>query len=103
MSHHVVMRKEPCVYILASRKNGTLYTGVTSNLVLRIYLHRTGFTEGFSKKYDCKLLVYFEWLESMPLAIAREKQIKNWKRPWKLRLIHQFNPEWQDLYPKIIA
>jgi len=97
------MRKAPCVYILSSHKNGTLYIGVTSNLVQRIYLHRVGFADGFSKKYRCKQLVYFEWFESMPGAIAREKQLKNWKRSWKLTLIHEFNPGWKDLYSEIVG
>ena len=97
------MRKAPCVYILASHRNGTLYTGVTSNLAQRIYLHRIGFSDGFSKKYGCKHLVYFEWFESMANAIGREKQLKNWKRSWKLALIREFNPAWEDLYSKIVG
>jgi putative endonuclease len=96
------MAKEPYVYILTNQRNGTLYVGVTANLVQRIYLHRMGCTEGFTKKYNCKRLVYFEQFDRLIEAFEREKQLKNWKRQWKLQLIHQFNPEWKDLYPEII-
>jgi putative endonuclease len=90
--------KEPCVYIMASRRNGTLYTGVTSNLPKRIYEHREGLVSGFSKSYGCKLLVWFEVHETMESAIAREKQIKAGSRTKKLALIEAVNPNWKDLY-----
>ena len=90
--------KQPAVYILASKRNGTLYTGVTSDLIKRVYEHKNNLVEGFTKKYDVHRLVYFEPCEDMVSAIAREKQIKKWNRQWKLRLIEEQNPEWRDLY-----
>jgi len=90
--------KEPCVYIMASRRNGTLYTGVTSNLPKRIYEHREGLIPSFSKTYGCKLLVWYEVHESMVAAIEREKQIKAGSRAKKLALIEAVNPDWNDLY-----
>ena len=89
--------KQPCVYIMANRRNGTLYTGVTSNLPKRAYEHREGLVEGFSTKYACKVLVWYEVHETMADAIAREKQIKAGSRAKKLALIEAFNPEWKDL------
>jgi putative endonuclease len=94
--------KQPAVYILASKRNGKLYTGVTSNLVQRVWQHREGEQEGFSKHYGYKLLVYYELLEHMELAIAREKQIKGGSRKKKLDLIEAMNPDWNDLYETII-
>ena len=91
------MEKQPCVYIMASDRNGTIYTGVTSVLPGRIYQHRTGAIEGFTKRYDAKRLVWFEVHETMESAILREKQIKNWRRRWKLELIEKDNPRWRDL------
>jgi putative endonuclease len=90
--------KEPCVYIMASRRNGTLYTGVTSNLPKRIYEHREGLIPSFSKTHGCKLLVWYEVHESMVVAIEREKQIKAGSRAKKLALIEAVNPDWNDLY-----
>jgi putative endonuclease len=90
------------VYILASNKNGTLYIGVTSNLVKRIYEHKNELAEGFTKKYSVHKLVYFEITESVESAIAREKQLKKWNRAWKIRLIEKTNPEWLDLYMELI-
>jgi len=90
------MRK-PCVYILASKRNGTLYTGVTSDLVQRMELHTTEALEGFTKRYALHRLVWSEEHDTMTNAIAREKAIKKWKRAWKLRLIEEMNPEWRDL------
>ena len=90
--------KQPCVYIMANRRNGTLYTGVTSNLPKRAYEHREGLVEGFSAKYACKMLVWYELHETMIDAIAREKQIKAGSRAKKLALIETFNPEWKDLF-----
>jgi len=89
--------KQPVVYILASKRNGTLYVGVTSNLASRIEAHRSGVVDGFTKKYDVKTLVYFELHADMYEAIQREKRIKKWNRAWKVQLIEQANPEWRDL------
>ncbi len=89
--------KQPAVYIVASRRNGTLYIGVTSNLLGRIIQHRTGSFGGFTKQYDVKRLVWFETGDSMDSAIAREKQLKNWQRAWKIVLIEADNPTWRDL------
>jgi len=85
------------VYILANKKNGTLYIGVTNNLVKRIYEHKSGLAEGFTKKYNVKNLVYYESTESIESAIHREKQLKNWHRNWKKDLIEKNNSEWEDL------
>ena len=93
--------KVPCVYILASERNGTLYTGVTSDLANRINLHRQGLIEGFTKKYRVHMLVYYETHHLMPDAIRREKQIKEWKRAWKIALIESVNPGWVDLWPSL--
>ncbi len=95
------MEKHPCVYILSSQRNGTLYTGVSSDLVKRIWQHREGEVEGFSKKYGTKTLVWYEVHETMETAIIREKQIKEWKRVWKLELIEKANPQWHDLWDEI--
>lgn len=90
--------KRPCVYMLASRRDGVLYVGTTSDLAGRVNLHRQEALGGFTKKYKVHALVYFEMHETMPDAIRREKQIKKWNRAWKVRLIEQMNPEWQDLW-----
>lgn len=97
------MAKQFYVYILASRRNGTLYTGVTSNLVQRVWQHKRGLVEGFASKYRVKDLVYFEVHQAALSAIAREKQIKKWKRAWKLKLIEENNPDWSDLYDLIVS
>jgi putative endonuclease len=89
------------VYIMASQRNGTLYVGVTSNLVKRVYEHRTGAAAGFTSRYALTQLVWFEQTESIESAILREKQIKKWNRAWKLRLIEESNPEWRDLFDEI--
>jgi putative endonuclease len=94
--------KQPCVYMLASKRNGTLYIGVTSDLVKRVWEHRQDFVEGFTKKYGVHDLVWYELLEDMMTAIAREKQMKEWKRAWKLELIEKMNPEWKDLYEGLV-
>ncbi len=86
------------VYILTNKPNGTLYIGVTSKLMQRIYKHRVGWYDGFTKKHDVKRLVYYEEHQSMRCAIDREKQLKTWNRNWKLALIRASNPEWIDLY-----
>ena len=93
--------KQPCVYTMASKRHGTLYTGVTSNLPKRAFEHREGLVEGFSAKYDCKILVWYELHESMIEAIAREKQIKAGSRAKKIALIEALNPEWKDLYESL--
>jgi putative endonuclease len=93
---------QPAVYILASQRNGTLYTGVTSNLVRRVWEHKNDAKNGFSKRYGVHLLVYFELHSDMLSAITREKQIKKWNRAWKIRLIESVNPEWRDLWNEII-
>jgi putative endonuclease len=94
--------KQPCVYIMASRRNGTLYTGVTSNLPKRAFEHREGLVAGFSKKHACKILVWYELHSSMIEAITREKQIKAGNRAKKLALIESLNPSWKDLYGDLI-
>ena len=93
--------KSPCVYIMASRRNGTLYVGVTSDIGRRAYDHRIGAIDGFTKRYGCKLLVWIEPHERMEEAIAREKQIKSGSRKKKLMLIERDNPLWEDLYERL--
>lgn len=90
--------KCPCVYILASRRNGTLYIGVTSDLAQRVNLHKQDLIAGFTKKYGVHHLVYYEMHPVMGAAIRREKQLKEWRRLWKIRLIESMNPEWIDLF-----
>lgn len=90
--------KVPCVYILASKPNGVLYIGVTSDLHGRVALHDQGLLAGFTKRYNVKLLVYFEFHETMEHAIRREKQLKEWKRAWKVRVIETMNPQWSNLF-----
>ena len=92
------MNKLYFVYILASRKNGTLYTGVTNNLMKRVYEHKHHLLKGFTDKYGVNQLMYYETMEDINTAIHREKCIKRWKREWKLELIERDNPEWNDLY-----
>jgi len=94
--------KQPCVYIMASRRNGTLYTGLTSDLPKRAYEHREGLVPGFTTKYGCKILVWYEVHETMIAAITREKQIKAGNRKKKLALIEGLNPEWKDLYETLM-
>ncbi len=89
------------VYILSSKRNGTLYIGVTANLAKRIFEHKNNLVDGFTNKYHVHNLVWYELHESAESAITREKQIKKWKRDWKLKLIEQVNPEWNDLYESI--
>ena len=93
--------KQPAVYILASRKNGTLYVGVTSDLVKRVWKHKNDIIEGFTKRHGIHQLVWYEIHETMESAIQREKRVKGWKRAWKLKLIESFNSEWRDLYQTI--
>jgi putative endonuclease len=92
---------QPAVYILASRRNGTLYTGVTSDLIKRVHEHKHDLADGFTRKYSIHTLVYFELHGDMLTAISREKQIKKWNRAWKIELIESTNPQWRDLYDEI--
>ena len=92
------MKQQPCVYLLASKRYGTLYTGVTSNLVKRVWEHKQHAFAGFTNKYRVTKLVWYEAHETMASAISREKAIKNWKRVWKINLIEAMNPQWRDLY-----
>ncbi|TET46906.1 GIY-YIG nuclease family protein [candidate division TA06 bacterium] len=94
-------KKQPAVYILASRRNGTLYTGVTTNLAKRVWEHKKDIIEGFTKKYGVHLLVYYELHDDIISAITREKQIKKWNRAWKLELIERKNPDWRDLWEEL--
>jgi putative endonuclease len=96
------MSKQPAVYLLASKRNGTLYVGVTSDLVKRVWEHRNNLVEGFTKRYGAHHLVWYELHASMDSAIKREKRLKDWKRTWKVQLIESANPDWEDLYPAII-
>jgi putative endonuclease len=91
------------VYIMASKKKGTLYIGVTSNLIKRVYEHKNNLVEGFTKKYGIHNLVYYEQTEDANSAIQREKRMKAWKRQWKIELIESMNPNWKDLYNDIIG
>ena len=91
------------VYILCSKRNGALYVGVTNNLVRRVYEHKQKLIDGFTKKYDINKLIYTEEFNDVHAAIYREKCIKKWNRSWKLKLIEQYNPEWEDLYAKMFA
>lgn len=93
--------KQPAVYMLASQRNGTLYIGVTSHLVQRVWQHKEGLIEGFTKRYGVKFLVWYELHETMIAAIEREKAIKKWRRDWKITLIETKNPDWRDLWPQI--
>ena len=90
-----------CVYILASRIGGTLYIGVTNDLIRRVAEHKLKLTEGFTKKYEIFKLVYFEQFDDVENAIKREKRLKKWNRAWKIRLVEELNPNWDDLYPSI--
>ena len=94
--------KRPCVYILASQRNGTIYIGVTSDPVKRVWEHKNDLVEGFTKKYGVHTLVWYEAHETMEAAITREKQLKGWRRQWKLELIEKMNPNWRDLYVDIV-
>jgi len=94
--------KQPCAYLLASRRNGTLYVGVTSDVVKRVWEHKADLADGFTKRYGVHMLVWYELHDSMEGAIRREKAIKEWKRRWKLELIEKQNPEWRDLYDGLL-
>jgi putative endonuclease len=93
---------QPAVYILASKKNGTIYIGVTSDLIKRTWEHKNDLVKGFTKQYHVHILAWYELHETMESAITREKNLKNWKRAWKLALIEKSNPAWQDLYEKLL-
>jgi putative endonuclease len=96
------MSKPGYVYMLASGRYGTLYIGVTSNLIQRVWQHRESAVDSFTRKYQVKQLVWFETHVDIVEAITREKQLKEWKREWKLRLVHQLNPQWRDLYVDLV-
>jgi putative endonuclease len=89
------------VYLLASQRNGTLYCGVTGDLAGRIHTHREDIVDGFTRRYGVHLLVWYQWTDQIEGAILREKQIKKWRRAWKVNLIESANPDWEDLYPKL--
>lgn len=95
--------KQPAVYILASERNGTLYVGVTSNLLARTWQHREHVHDGFTHRYNVTMLVWYELHATMDTAITREKQLKKWNRAWKLRLIQEINPRWRDLWEDIVG
>jgi len=95
--------KQYYIYILASKRNGTLYIDVTNNLARRVYEHRNNLVEGFTSKYNVHKLVYYEYTQDVISAITREKQLKKWNREWKIRLIEEKNPDWRDLYDEIIS
>jgi len=99
--HHRRM-KGGYIYFLTNKPNGVLYIGVTNDLIRRVYEHRTGAVEGFTRRFGLKRLVYFETFEDIQTAIQREKNIKHWSRAWKVRLIHQDNPQWLDLYDTLV-
>jgi putative endonuclease len=96
------MERQPAVYILASKQNGTFYVGVTSDLAKRAWIHKNDVVEGFTKKYGVHRLVFYEMHPDMTSAIVREKQLKKWNRAWKLELIESKNPEWNDLWNEIV-
>ena len=101
MTGRGMFERHPCVYMLASKERGTLYVGVTSDLTKRIWEHKQDLVEGFTKRYRVHVLVWFEQHETMLSAISREKALKEWKRSWKLALIEECNPNWQDLYASL--
>jgi len=97
------MEKQFHVYLLASKRNGTLYVGMTSDLIKRVWEHKNHLVDGFTKKYNVDMLVYFEKHENPEQAIAREKRLKKWNRAWKIRLIEKNNPDWEDLYDDLLG
>ena len=96
------MNKQPAVYVLASKRNGTLYVGVTSDLIKRVWEHKNNVVKGFTERYSVHQIVWYELHETMESAIRKEKMLKNWKRVWKLELIERSNPNWQDLYETVV-
>ena len=97
------MTRAPCVYILASQRKGTLYIGVTSNLTKRVWEHQNDFVPGFTREYGVHTLVWYEQHATMESAITREKALKKWKRQWKVALVQRENPQWRDLYPRVLG
>ena len=97
------MRQPSYVYIMSNRKNGTTYIGITSDIVKHVYEHKHGVARGFTHKYNLHTLVHYEVFDGIEYAIAREKQLKAWKKTWKVELIEKQNPEWKDLYPYILG
>lgn len=95
--------KRPAIYIMTNRRNGTLYVGVSTELVLRVYQHRESLVEGFTKRYGLARLVYYEWHADVASAIRREKRVKRWRREWKLRLVESMNPYWRDLWFDLVG
>lgn len=91
------------VYMMASKRNGTIYIGVTADLPSRVAIHRDGLVDGFTRRYGVHRLVWYEWLENAEPAIRREKQLKKWNRAWKIRLIEEMNPKWDDLFPTLFG
>lgn len=94
--------KKGFVYMMSNKKDGVLYIGVTSDIVKRIYEHKNGFVDGFTKQYNLKNLVYYEVYDDITEAVKREKQLKNWHREWKVELVNMQNPHWEDLYESIL-
>lgn len=97
------MERQPCVYLLASKRNGTLYVGMTSNLVRRVWEHKQHLVEGFTQKHGVHRLVWYEGHDTIVSAISREKAIKNWRRSWKIKIIEQMNPRWRDLFDDLVS
>ena len=97
------MKNGGFVYIVANRRNGTIYIGATSNLPKRVWEHRDGVIEGFTRKYSCKILVWFEQHDTIEAALVRERQMKEWKRAWKVRLIEEMNPDWDDMFELVCS
>ena len=97
------MDKQPCVYMLTSRPNGTVYVGVTSDIIKRVWEHKSDLVAGFTKEFGVHMLVWYELHETMESAITREKQIKKWNRQWKIDLIHKMNLGWRDLYDEVVG
>lgn len=102
LSKFMKIKRSYNVYIMASKRNGTLYVGLTSNLAQRIWQHKQGTFDGFTKKYNVKLLMYYEIYQEINTAIEREKRLKKWNRKWKIELIEKDNPQWKDLYDNLI-
>ena len=100
--HNTTAVRQPAIYILASKPQGTLYIGVTSNLIKRVWEHRSDLIAGFTKEYGVHHLVYFEQFGTMLDAIEREKELKKWRRAWKVELIEKANPDWRDLWPELV-
>ena len=101
MARKALAKREPCVYILASEREGKTYVGVTSDLARRVWMHREGLVAGYSRRHGVRMLVWYEFHDTMDEAILREKRLKRWKRDWKFRLIGESNPGWRDLYEEL--